>query len=697
MKSQLPLLVLSIVLIASSLRAMDFPKHPFVLIDQTELSALRDDLAKPGWKRDVYLGPAGVDVVSLGKGLKTNADFWLHQKIEIPPYGGRGHNFFCDDGTYLSASPAYRYYPGPYKCPKCGKTYDAPRYQAAHALQVHHLLSQAALDMALVGAIEQKPEYTAKSAEILLKYADVYPGPHTSNVAGGLMEQSLDECVWVIRLSKAYDLVANDLTADQRAKIEKFLHTVAEGLAKTNVGGNWASWHLSAVGVIGYAIGDEELVNYALEHFKGQMQNNLGDDGVWPESLHCYHYYVLQAFTNLAEAARHAGVDLYRCEAKPGKSMLRMLTEPLPLAYPDLRLPAINDGWFESYPPAEVYETAYRQTGDPLFAWVLAAPCPKGADPWLTGTKETNSVRNTRNALLIGRDLPSDTPTPGFRSANTSTLGISALRSADNTAMMTFHYGPFVGHGHIDKMGITLWAHGKLWAADYGTQGYGSASVAWFHSACSHNMIIVDGKEPARTKERAADLWLGDPDMDGARSTTQEAYPGVTWTRTVIRVGDYFVVRDQLESPDSHTYDFYLHADGRLLLDGLKDKPLATEPMTPWIKDLKAWPAQTSLSGRWEWSSQALDIRMIGSGPITPMIGQCPAETALRTIPLLIARQTGRSAEFITVLYPHYADADIRADYSDGKLVVTHGTTEDTLVFPEVGGRPSITSRSTSP
>ncbi len=691
MKPELSLLALALILLASSLRAMDFPKHPFLMVDQQELSALRDEIAKPGWKRDVYLGPAGVDVVSLGKGLKANADFWLHQKIEIPPYGGRGHNFFCDDGTYLSASPAHRYYPGPYKCPKCGKTYDAPRYQAAHALQVHHLISQAACDMALVGAIEQKPEYTAKAAEILLKYADAYPGPHTNHVTGGIMEQSLDESVWVIRLSKAYDLVANDLTPDQRAKIEKFLCTVAGGLIKCGVPGNWGSWHLSAVGVIGYAIGDEELVNYSLEHFKGQIQNNLGDDGIWPESLHCYHYYVLQAFTNLAEAARHAGVDLYRYEGKPGKSMLAMLTEPLPLAYPDLHLPAINDGWFDSYPPAEVYEAAYHQTGDPTFAWVLAARCPKGANPWLTGTKETNSVRNTRNALLIGGDLLANLPTPSFKSANTTTLGICALRSPET--MMTFHYGPFVGHGHIDKMAVTLWAHGKLWAADYGTQGYGSASLRWFLSACSHNMVIVDGKEPARTKEHAADLWLGDPDMDGARSMTKEAYPGVTWTRTVIRVGDYFVVRDQLGSPDSHTYDFYLHADGRLSLDDQKGESSAVEPMVPWIKDLKAWPARDSLSGRWDWSSQALDIRMIGSSPITPMIGQCPAETTLRTIPLLIARQTGKSAEFVTVLYPYYGDADIHANYSAGKLVVTHGTTEDTLVFPEAGEKPALTSR----
>lgn len=695
MRFELPFLALLSVLLATSVHAVEFPKHPFVLLDGNEISAVRAEISKPGWKHDVYYGPAGVDVVSLGKGLKSNADFWLREKIEIPPYGGRGHNFFCDDGTHLVASPAYRYYPGPYRCPTCGKTYDAPRYQAAHALEVHHLISQAALDMALVFAIENKPEYAAKSAEILLKYADVYPGPHTSNVAGGIMEQSLDESVWVIRLAKAYDLIRNDLTADQRVRIEKFLHTVADGLLKTNPGGNWSSWHLSAVGVVGYAIDDEALVNWSLDHFKNQIQVDLGDDGIWPESLHCYHYYVLQAFTHLAEAARHAGVDLYRYEGKPGKSMLKMLTAPLPLAYPDLRLPAINDGWFDSYPPGEIYETAYRQTGDPLFAWVLAAHCPKGADPRHVGTPATDSMRNSRYALLFGSDLPANLPKPELHSATTTTLGICALRSVDDSAMMTFHYGPFTGHGHIDKMAITLWAHGKLWAADYGTQGYGSASVRWFQSACSHNMIIVDGKEPARTRERAADLWLGDPLVEGARSTTQEAYPGVTWTRTVIRVGDYFVVRDQLESKDSHTYDFYLHSEGRLTMDGLQGGGEKADPATSWIKDLKAWGASDSLSGHWTLGSSTLDIRMLGSGPITPLVGKCPAETATRTIPLLIARQSGTSAEFITVLYPHYADAGLSINRDGDKLVIMHGGDEDTLTLPKAGEKPTVI-RSTS-
>ena len=692
MKPELPLLALVLVLLATSLKAMDFPKHPFVMLDQKELATVRAEVSKQGWKHDIYHKIASRDAVTIGKALRPNADFWLQEKITIPPYGGHSHNFFCDDGAPLVASPEHTYHPGPFRCPSCGREYTAEKYIASQALKVHHLLSQAALDLALVSAIEQKPEYSAKASEILLKYSDAYPGPHTTHVSGGMMLQSLDEAVWVIRLAKAYDLIYNDLTADQRVRIEKFLHTVADGLIKCSGAGNWSSWHSSATGVIGYATDDEKLAAWAIDFIKSQMARELPDDCIWPESIHTYHYYVLQAFTHLAEAARHTGVDLYSWEPKPGKSMLKMLTVPLDHLYPDMRIPAINDGWFNSYPPSELYEIAYRQTGDPRFAWVLSRGYPKNL-ALMEAKQDKRSVRASRYALFFGEELPDDIAKPSLHSVDFPVLGICALRSPDDTAVLTFHHGPFVGHGHPDKMAITLFADGKLWAADYGTQGYGSPSLRWFRSGYAHNMIIVDGKPPAATKERNADIWLGDPDMEGARSTTQEAYPGVTWTRTVIRVGDYFVVRDQLDSKESHAYDFYLHSEGRLTMNGLQGGGKKAEPATPWIKDLRAWGAAGTLSGHWTLGISALDIRMLGSGPITPMVGKCPSETAARTIPLLIARQSGASAEFITVLYPRHTDADLTINRNGDKLVITHGTSEDVLLFSRIEGRPSVARR----
>jgi len=127
---------------------------------------------------------------------------------------------------------------------------------------------------------------------------------------------------------------------------------------------------LSAIGVIGYAIGDKDLIEYAINRFKEQRTQELGDDGLWPESVHGYHFYPLTAFTYLAEAAYHNGVDLYNWEARSGKGLRVMFSAPIQYMYPNMQLPAINDGWYRSFMPLDLYELAYARYGDSAFGWI---------------------------------------------------------------------------------------------------------------------------------------------------------------------------------------------------------------------------------------------------------------------------------------------------------------------------------------
>ena len=327
------------VLAVRSAAAPDFPPHPFVLADSGELAVVRSELTSSGWRASLYRADPGLGFSGAARGLRSNADRWLKRDIVIPARGGHYHYFFCDDGTRLQLPNEPKFVSGPYRCPACGRTYAGERYEGALRRTVHAWLAQAARDLALVYALEQKPEYAAKAAEILLKYAEAYPGPHTSAVAGGIQYQSLCESMWVIPLAQAFDLIYPALTEPERTKIARLLETVAGGLRICGTRGNWGSWHLSAVGVVGYATGNRELVAWATVEFKRQIRDELGDDGLWPESVHTYHYFPLNAFVAFAEAAWHAGEDLYRWEAKPGKSLRAMFTAPLDYAYPDLRLP----------------------------------------------------------------------------------------------------------------------------------------------------------------------------------------------------------------------------------------------------------------------------------------------------------------------------------------------------------------------
>jgi hypothetical protein len=672
------------------------PSRPFVLINSNELHTLREELAKPGWKADLYRTERGFSVMNSGCGVRANADLWLRRTIEIPQRGGHFHNFYCSDGERLEVPTDQRFVPGPYRCPKCGREYSGERFEGGLRRLVHGWLAQAALDLALVSAIEDKPEYARKAAEILQRYAVAYPGPHTGIVKGGMLYQSLDEAMWVIPLAQAYDLIYERLSPAERRPLELFLNTVAYGFKSCEGKGNWESWHLSAMGVVGYATGETELIDSATAHFQAQIADELGDDGLWPESVHTYHYFPLLAFIHFAEAAWHAGNDLYHWEAKPGKSLLSMFRAPLEYAYPDLRLPAINDGWFQSFVPADDYELAFYRTGEPLFGWVLANSYKPGISP--AGLVPANTPGNRRDGLyafLFGKDIPTRVTPPKGASINFPGLGICILRST-NGATMTFDYGPFLGHGQFDKMGITLFANDKLWLADYGTPGYGAEILRWYQSTFGHNTIVVDGKNQQRTKENSAKLWLGGSDLEAAQSVTQEAYPGVSHTRTVVRIQDIFVVVDRLEGAQPHTYDLYLHSEGELSFNaGERSSAVwATNsvplPNSPWIEKLVQHPAGTTIAGRWSAAGTGIAFWLGSSTPMLPMSAECPGETGARKIPLLIARQQTNAAEFVTVLAPYRERAQLAVTRDGPSLKIQFGSTVVKLSVPSDGTRPAL-------
>lgn len=664
MGARLAVFLVTIVLLALGHRGVAMSmERPSVLLNAEEIARLRDELETVAWKKALYEQEVVGSVLNLGVGVKSDADRWLEREIEIPARSGHFHNFFCDDGNQLTLPKDGKPTPEGYACPVCRKVYKGERYDGGVRWRMHNELSRGAFNLALGYSIEGDERYAAKAAEILTKYADAYPGPHTSVTKGGIMYQSLCEAVWSIPLAWAYDLIYNSdaLTPADRTKIEeKLFKPVATGLRNMGIGGNWGSWHLSAVGVIGFTIRDRELIEYAVESFKSQIANQLGEDGLWPESIHTYHFYPLRAFLCLAEAARHNGFDLYNWEAKPGKSLKSMFIAPLSYMYPDFRLPAINDGWFKAFLPLYQYELAYARYGDAKLGWVLSE-----------GYSRRNLDRRGLWTFLHGRSLDGEFSTPELGSTNFPVLGIAVLRS-ENGSMLTFDYGPYLGHGQPDKMGITLFANDRLLVADYGTCGYGSAALRWYKSTPAHNTVVVDGKNQAGTKERRLTSFEGGPTFEVAEAETEEAYPGVLHRRAVLRVGDYFIVLDRLSSEEEHAYDWFLRCEGRLEV-GTAGESKAVSPLGyEFVNEKAQYSSDGVWMARWQSDEQELSLFMLEDDPSLITAAQCPAETVTRKVPLLIARKSGKQACFTAVLAPYRGCPEIQCSASDGLVRVEH-------------------------
>lgn len=653
--------------------AISSSPRPFVLVNERELSVLRRGLTKDGWKRSLYLAPADLNrTVYAGSGLLSTANRWLETDIQIPERSGHYHLFFCDCGSRLTIPDPLQVC-GQYACPECSKTYSGEQYDGAVRYMQHQQLAAAVLALALVYSIEKDRAYADKAAEILLKYCDSYPGPHTDALNGGIMYQSLCEAVWSIPLAQAYDLIYYSRSMDEREKdrLERLLFKpVAEGLISVGTDGNWGSWHLSAVGVIGCAIKDSSLVHYALNAFRMQLLDQLGDDGLWPESVHCYHFYPLTAFVHFAEACYRAGIDIYDWEVKPGKSLKSMFTAPLSYMYPSFRIPAVNDGWYNSFLPLDLYEVAYRRWNDSLFAWALKKGYKYGEMP-VNKDQQENEVRFLRTsfyAFLFGRDLPGRSGTPVFYSHDFDTYGSSVLRNGDDI-VVTFDHGPFLGHGHLDKLSFTLYANDELLIPDYGTPGYGSKIVGWYRDTAAHNTVVVDGQSQQPAKDYGLRKRCYGDFIQTAEAVAEDVYPGVGHSRRIILIGDTCIVDDLLTSGQEHDYDWIIHCEGVPQIIGEYSSVNEKRAGYSLVNVEHAYLVDDAYQASWKRGEGSLLLGLWNcQGESTVFQGTSPAENANRNASILINRQHGPGARFFAVLAP--AKDGVQAELTkDGNIL----------------------------
>jgi hypothetical protein len=615
--------------------------HPSVLIVPERLLSVKEDIRKKkSERRQVY-----------EQYIKEEADFWLHQTIDIPATGGWVHDFFCSDGSILEIPADKRFCAEtPSKCPVCGKTYLDDKILAARRAFVHYWYSGAARNLALVYAVEGDERYAAKAMEILDAYADVYP-------TQTIMRQTLEEAVVLIPLVESYDLIYNYMPEAKRHQIrDRLFWPAAQALTKAGLGGNWGSWHLSAIGVIGYATRHQRFIDYATNAFKDQISKQLGDDGLWPESVHTYHFYPLNGFLSFMEAAKNHGDDLYLWEAKEGKGIKKMLTAPLHYVYPDMRLAAINDGWFDSYLPQDIYTVGYHYYRLPEFAWAVQQSKKNGKSGMLGDMLDVH-YRN----MLYGEELPKKINKPKFASIDFPVLGIAVLRQGSQLTecqetMLTFDYGPYLGHGHPDKMGVTLFAKGKLLAADYGTSGYASASSRFLKSTPSHNTLVIDGENHPPAKDRNLTAFIDSEYLKLASSTTDQIAPDVKWNRTVILLNDYIVIHDRIDGATKHRYDWFFHAEGeKLEVDA--PPPIAVGPEEfdyPFLTKTAKWNVGDDVGFmQWEYGDYGLGLWFMRNNPeLNTYTSSMPTGEGDKTVPLVVLRQEESKADFFAVLKP---------------------------------------------
>ncbi|MDA0709168.1 MAG: alginate lyase family protein [bacterium] len=355
---------------------MNLSQHPRLLFNPTGIEALKQRLAKQTWLQAIWQTKldklAGV----------------LEEGVELPERGGGWWHWYASPktGAPLKTGQQLSKWEWEHIDTVNGEVFLGDRgqsstdYDLCVLMGVHGRWAQKVRDLGLAYQITGEPRYAAKAREILLAYVSAYPtyALHTTRgeakVGGGKVgPQTLDEAVWLIPFAQGADMVWDTLSDAEQKQIT---HDVLEVAAREVIlphemkVHNIQCWKNSAVGLVGFLMGDEELISQAIDHpergYHKQMADGVTPDGQWWEGAWGYHFYTLSALWPLTEAARNCGVNLYQ------DALNRMFDGPIRFAMPHMHLPAFNDSHeVDLSERASLYEIAQARYGSPDYAELL--------------------------------------------------------------------------------------------------------------------------------------------------------------------------------------------------------------------------------------------------------------------------------------------------------------------------------------
>lgn len=534
---------------------VELPPHPRVLFNSEGIERMKRRIETLDWARTLW------------DSMRAVADSLLTADNEIPPRGGNWWHWYISPETGASLEKGKQIGPWTWEHidPTNGEVFlgdpanPERDYDGVVILITHGLRARAVRDLGVAYRVTGDLRYAEKAREMLMAYTRIYPTytlrdtrGRTGSGAARMSAHPLDESNWLTSLSQGADLVWDVLTDDERRALAQnvMLPAVRDVILpfKRYTVHNIQCWMNSAVGSVGFLLGDAELIWRAIEDpirgYRTQMAKGVGPGGMWYEGSWHYHWFTISAVWNLTEAARNSGIDLY------GDAYKRMFDAPLRFAAPNWKLPAFNDGFENDLRPrGYVYELGYARYRDPDYL------------PLLSQTKRDRDM-----SLWFGEDLAGNTERAAWQSFNDTETGYAVLARGDGeqATWLCLDYGPHGGgHGHPDKLGFVLSARGQTVGLDPGTFRYGlPLQGGWYKTTLAHNTLLVD-QNPQRPAEGSCLAFGSDAGVDFVMADAGKIHNDVSFVRSVALVDqDLLVFVDQVRGSKEHTLDIAYHTPG---------------------------------------------------------------------------------------------------------------------------------------
>ena len=550
--------------------------------------------------------------------------------------------------------------------------------------------------------------YSDFARDMLLEYARLYPtlGKHPAGrgqIPGRLFWQTLNDSVWLVHASQGYDAIRDSLSAEDRSTIDehvfrrmvRFLSDeTPENFERIH---NHATWAVAAVGMTGYVLRDQEMVEKALlglskqgeAGFLKQIDQLFSPDGYYEEGPY-YQRYALAPFVVFARAIERNQPQRKIFERKNGV-LLKAVDTLVQSSYGGYFFP-INDALLDKGLDTEELVAgiaiAYTQTSDER---LLSIAERQGR------TLLTPEGLQVAEALAAGQAKPFDFRTLMLRDGPDGKRGALAILRAGGghpddehgQTLVMKNTAQGMGHGHFDKLNWLFYDNGQRVVTDYGAARFLNVEAksggiylpennSWAKQTVAHNTLVVNEQSHFggdwRVGEKHAPTPLLFEQGDGVQIVSarmENAYDGVVFTRTLAMLEHPDLVRPvvvdllRVNGNAPARYDLPLHFNGHIMSVGFEaQRALGERPVMGkangyqhlWV-DASTQPSMETRNLSWLLDGRFYTYRFGASAPTRAILAESGANDPnfnLRREPVLIQRMDGQAqASFFGVLEPH--------------------------------------------